>query len=108
VMCNEGYQSSLAAATLRDLGLDGATDLIGGFRAWREAGLPVHPLSAETLMRAIECPCGHHLEGADDEELFRLARDHVDRRHPEMKGSDEQLRERIAADAYDLPVAAGR
>jgi rhodanese-related sulfurtransferase len=108
VMCNEGYQSSLAAATLRDLGLDGATDLIGGFRAWREAGLPVHPLSAETLMRAIECPCGHHLEGADDEELFRLARDHVDRRHPEMKGSDEQLRERIAADVYDLPVAAGR
>lgn len=25
-------------------------------------------------MRAIECPCGHHLEGGDDEELFRLAR----------------------------------
>ncbi len=41
VMCDEGYQSSLAAATLRRLGLDGATDLIGGFQAWREAGLPV-------------------------------------------------------------------
>ena len=27
-------------------------------------------------MRAIDCPCGHHLEGADDEELFRLAREH--------------------------------
>jgi rhodanese-related sulfurtransferase len=40
VMCDEGYQSSLAAATLCDLGLD-ATDLIGGFQAWREAGLPV-------------------------------------------------------------------
>ena len=40
VMCNQGYQSSLAAATLRDLGLD-ATDLIGGFQAWREVGLPV-------------------------------------------------------------------
>ena len=40
VMCDEGYQSSLAAATLRDLGLD-ATDLAGGFQAWREAGLPV-------------------------------------------------------------------
>ena len=37
VMCDEGYQSSLAAATLRDLGLD-ATDLVGGFQAWREAG----------------------------------------------------------------------
>ena len=41
VMCDEGYQSSLAAATLQDLGLDGATDLIGGFQAWRRAGLPV-------------------------------------------------------------------
>ena len=40
VMCDEGYQSSLAAATLRDLGL-GATDLAGGFQAWRAAGLPV-------------------------------------------------------------------
>ena len=57
-------------------------------------------------MRAIECPCGHHLEGADDEELVRLARAHVDRDHPEMQRTDEQLRERIAADAYDLqPVA---
>ncbi len=41
VVCNEGYQSSLAAATLRQLGFDDATDLIGGFQAWREAGLPV-------------------------------------------------------------------
>ena len=45
VMCNEGYQSSLAAATLRDLGLE-ATDLIGGFQAWRDAGLPVTGLPA--------------------------------------------------------------
>ncbi|HZD22476.1 MAG TPA: rhodanese-like domain-containing protein [Acidimicrobiia bacterium] len=35
LVCNEGYQSSLAAATLIDLGLDGATDLIGGYRAWK-------------------------------------------------------------------------
>lgn len=41
VMCNEGYQSSLAAATLKQLGLPRATDLIGGFQAWREAGLSV-------------------------------------------------------------------
>jgi rhodanese-related sulfurtransferase len=40
VMCNEGYQSSLVAATLKELGLD-ATDLEGGFQAWRRAGLPV-------------------------------------------------------------------
>jgi rhodanese-related sulfurtransferase len=41
VMCDEGFQSSLAAATLRQLGLEQATDLIGGFQAWRAAGLPV-------------------------------------------------------------------
>jgi rhodanese-related sulfurtransferase len=40
LICNEGYQSSLAAATLRRFGLD-ATDVIGGVRAWRAAGLSV-------------------------------------------------------------------
>jgi rhodanese-related sulfurtransferase len=34
LVCNEGYSSSLAAATLQDLGLHRATDLIGGFQAW--------------------------------------------------------------------------
>jgi rhodanese-related sulfurtransferase len=43
VFCSEGYQSSLAAATLQELGLSRATDLIGGFEAWRAAGLPVQP-----------------------------------------------------------------
>jgi rhodanese-related sulfurtransferase len=42
VMCDEGYQSSLAAANLKRLGFERATDLAGGFRAWRAAGLPVH------------------------------------------------------------------
>lgn len=37
LFCNDGYQSSLAAATLLDLGVDGATDLIGGFRAWKRS-----------------------------------------------------------------------
>jgi rhodanese-related sulfurtransferase len=41
VMCDEGYQSSLAAANLQRLGVARATDLVGGFRAWRAAGLPV-------------------------------------------------------------------
>jgi rhodanese-related sulfurtransferase len=43
VMCDEGYQSSLAAATLQQLGFASATDLVGGFQAWRAAGLPVAP-----------------------------------------------------------------
>jgi rhodanese-related sulfurtransferase len=41
VLCDEGYSSSLAAASLRNLGLHQATDVIDGFRAWRAAGLPV-------------------------------------------------------------------
>jgi rhodanese-related sulfurtransferase len=40
IVCNEGYSSSLAAATLRQLGIRRATDLDGGFRAWKAAGLP--------------------------------------------------------------------
>jgi rhodanese-related sulfurtransferase len=43
VICNEGYASSLAAASLHQLGLHRATDLIGGFQAWKAAGLPVTP-----------------------------------------------------------------
>ena len=41
VMCDEGYQSSLAAAMLQQLGFTRATDLAGGFQAWRAAGLPL-------------------------------------------------------------------
>ena len=40
VYCAEGYTSSLAAATLQDLGLHRATDLAGGLNAWLAAGLP--------------------------------------------------------------------
>lgn len=43
VFCNEGYASSLAARDLQDVGLPHATDLDGGFRAYRAAGLPVAP-----------------------------------------------------------------
>jgi rhodanese-related sulfurtransferase len=42
VVCDEGYASSFAAASLCDLGVE-ATDLDGGFRAWLAAGLPVEP-----------------------------------------------------------------
>jgi rhodanese-related sulfurtransferase len=41
VFCNEGYASSLAARDLQDVGLPHATDLEGGFRAYRTTGLPV-------------------------------------------------------------------
>jgi rhodanese-related sulfurtransferase len=50
LVCNQGYQSTLAAATLQQLGLIHATDLDGGFTAWAAAGLPVIPAAA----------AGHH------------------------------------------------
>ena len=42
VACRQGFSSSLAAASLRSLGLSKATDMIGGVQAWLEAGLPVN------------------------------------------------------------------
>ncbi|WP_207769183.1 rhodanese-like domain-containing protein [Nocardioides currus] len=41
VLCQEGYTSSLAADALRSIGITRATDVVGGFAAWRTAGLPV-------------------------------------------------------------------
>ncbi len=46
LFCAHGFSSSLAAATLRQLGYNRATDIIGGFEAWQEAGLPVEPVPA--------------------------------------------------------------
>jgi rhodanese-related sulfurtransferase len=48
VVCQQGYASSLAAASLLDVGLAGATDLDGGFEAWVAAGLPVVPAGSCT------------------------------------------------------------
>jgi len=41
IFCQEGYTSSLAAASLQDLGLLNATDIDGGYKAWKDANLPV-------------------------------------------------------------------
>jgi rhodanese-related sulfurtransferase len=46
VVCAHGYSSSLAAATLQDLGFTHATDVVGGFEAWKDRGLPVRPAPA--------------------------------------------------------------
>ena len=45
VFCSEGYTSSLAAAALQDLGLHRATDVVGGFQAWRAKDLPTLALN---------------------------------------------------------------
>ena len=51
VICDEGYSSSLAAASLQAIGLRRATDVIGGFQAWRAAKLPVTFPTAPTAPR---------------------------------------------------------
>ncbi|KAF4586097.1 hypothetical protein EYR38_009738 [Pleurotus pulmonarius] len=50
VFCQEGYTSSLAAYALHELGLLNATDIIGGYKAWKEAGLPVDVPDAQLLL----------------------------------------------------------
>jgi rhodanese-related sulfurtransferase len=47
LVCAHGYSTSLAAATLQDLGFTKATDVVGGFQAWKERGLPVIPAPRE-------------------------------------------------------------
>ena len=56
LMCRHGYQTSLAAAVLRDLGVDRAGDVIGGFEGWAAAGLPIDAYDAER----------HDLQGSDE------------------------------------------
>jgi MFS family permease/rhodanese-related sulfurtransferase len=47
LMCADGFSSSLAAVSVRDLGFRDATDMVGGFNRWRMAGLPVRPAPEE-------------------------------------------------------------
>ncbi|WP_434439623.1 rhodanese-like domain-containing protein [Lentzea sp. E54] len=50
VVCNEGWASSLAARDLQRIGLPNATDLVGGYRGWRAAGLPVRPGGSQPVV----------------------------------------------------------
>jgi rhodanese-related sulfurtransferase len=52
VICAEGYTSSLAAAALQDLGLARATDVVGGYQAWQDAGLPTAAAAERTVVIA--------------------------------------------------------
>ncbi len=51
-------------------------------------------------MRALLCSCRRHLEGADEEELFREVLRHIRREHPMMELSEARLREVVAAYYY--------
>ena len=58
-------------------------------------------------MRALRCECGRHLEASDDEELFEKLGAHFDREHPGRQLGDEQIREVVAADAYEYQEVGG-
>ncbi len=50
VVCNEGWASSLAARDLQRIGLANATDLVGGDRGWRAAGLPIREGGSQAVV----------------------------------------------------------
>lgn len=56
VLCDEGFASSLAASTLRAIGLLRATDVVDGLRAWRAAGLPLGPPGTVSAPRLAPDP----------------------------------------------------
>jgi hypothetical protein len=47
----------------------------------------------------LDCPCGITLTGADDDELFRLGREHADTHHPDDGITDDFIRDHVAANA---------
>jgi predicted small metal-binding protein len=52
-------------------------------------------------MRVIDCDCGHTLQAANDDDLAKQARAHVDEVHADLEMSDDQVRELVATKAYE-------
>lgn len=52
-------------------------------------------------MRALDCSCGQHLEADNDEELFERAQEHVEKDHPKMELSDENLHHLVDRGGYE-------
>ena len=57
------------------------------------------------MARSLPCPCGIVLTGVDDEELFRLGRQHADEHHPDDNIPNEFIREQVWTNARDAEVA---
>jgi ADP-ribose pyrophosphatase YjhB (NUDIX family)/rhodanese-related sulfurtransferase len=104
VLCNEGYQSSLAAAGLASLGFSSVTDVDGGFQAWRSAGMPVDGGGRDvvTLVEAIQSigRTGLHFsEDPYDRERYQRLVDLAVSAYAEVGGVPEGVvRERFAAE----------
>jgi hypothetical protein len=56
-------------------------------------------------MRLIDCDCGATLQAANDDDLARVVRQHVDEEHPDMNLSDEQVQQLVAEKAYSATDA---
>jgi predicted small metal-binding protein len=52
-------------------------------------------------MRVIDCDCGQTLQAANDDDLVKQARAHVDEQHPDLDMSDDQVRELVSTKAYE-------
>jgi predicted small metal-binding protein len=53
-------------------------------------------------MRVIDCDCGATLQAANDDDLLKAAREHVDQKHPDnTKLTDEQVESLVAERAYE-------
>ncbi len=105
VLCNEGYQSSLAAAGLASLGFRSVTDVAGGFQAWRAAGQPVADVGAPDVVTLIEEVQAigraglHFSEDPYDRERYQRLLDLAVRTYAEVGTVPEGvLRERFAAE----------
>ena len=87
VLCSEGYTSSLAAAALQQLGVRRATDVIGGFQAWRTAGLPTTDgSSTRPALALVPGPA----TSPDDRDGLDLAVD-TDQRRAVVEGREVEL-----------------
>jgi predicted small metal-binding protein len=52
-------------------------------------------------MRVIDCDCGQTLQAANDDDLFRIVREHHEQEHSDTQLTDEQARELVADQAYE-------
>jgi ADP-ribose pyrophosphatase YjhB (NUDIX family)/rhodanese-related sulfurtransferase len=113
VLCNEGYQSSLVAAGLVDLGWSSATDVDGGFQAWRAAGLPVTGGVADVVtlveeVQAIGRAGLHFATDPYDRERYERLLDLAVRGYAEVGPvADPVVRERFAAEVGCITPKVG-
>ena len=56
-------------------------------------------------MRVIDCDCGATLQAANDDDLLKAAREHVDQKHPDLQFTDDQVQSFVAEKVYEASDA---